>query len=493
MTRRARLTIWSAVLAALVATPAHAASGVISTVAGTGAAAFGGDGVPAISTPLNLPRSVAAMPDGGFLIADRANHRVRRVLPDGLIATVAGNGTTGFSGDGAAATGAQLDFLHAAVPTPDGGFLISDTRNQRIRYVSPGGMITTVAGSGPFGCFCSGGFSGDTGTATSARLNNPHGIAADPNGGFLIADTDNNRVRRVDSGGTIMTVAGSGPAGSGNGSFSGDGGQATAARLDRPFDVAPIPDGGFLIADTGNQVIRRVDGDGTITTVAGRPDEQGFSGDEGPATSGRLSGPHGVNPMPDGGFLIADKNNQRVRRVAPDGTIATVAGSGPTGDANGAYGGDGGPATEALLNRPKSVAATADGFLVADESNNRIRFTDLSVEPSGGSPPVSAGPPAVVPLSLMLKVRRLQTYRRGGVKLRFISSAEALIRLEVRRRGRALVSRRLEAGPGVNVIALERRQTRGLEPGRYKLLLSASAADGQRDLARASLRVRRSP
>jgi hypothetical protein len=490
MTRVGRLSLLVAAVGTIAAAPASASAGVISTIAGTGVAGLAGDDGPAVSAELSLPRAVSALPDGGLLVADRANNRVRRVWPDGTITTTAGSGPTGasngdFAGDGGPATDARLDFLHDAEPTADGGFLISDTRNQRIRYVSPTGMIDTVAGSGPFGCFCDGGFYGDGGQATAARLNNPHGIAVNPDGTYLIADTDNNRVRRVAGDGTITTVAGSGPTGNGNGGFAGDDGPATSARLDRPFDVAPMPDGGFLVADTGNQVIRRVDGDGTITTVAGHPDESGFSGDDGPATSARLSSPHGVGAMADGGFLIADENNQRVRRVAPDGTITTAAGSGPTGDANGAYGGDGGPATEALLNRPKSVAAAPDGFLIADESNNRIRFVDLPQLPAEASP-------ATLPaLSLALRKRRLSVGRRRVAKMRFTSSIEALVLLELRRRGKLLASLQDDASPGLNTIVLRRRLLRELAPGRYQLVLSADGADGQHAEGLASLRVKR--
>ncbi|MGA9371084.1 MAG: hypothetical protein WBV53_04485, partial [Solirubrobacterales bacterium] len=284
----ARLVAGTAAMFLIAAAPALAASGVISTVAGTGFAGFAGDGGSAFSARIDLPRAVSPLPDGGFLIADRENDRVRRVWPNLAITTVAGSGPTGasngaFAGDGGPATSARLDFLHDAEPTPDGGFLISDTRNERIRDVSPGGTIETVAGSGPFGSFADGAFSGDGGPAGAARLDNPHGLAVNPDGSYLIADTDNNRVREVATDGTISTVAGSGPAGNGNGGFSGDGGPATSARLNRPFDVDPTADGGFLIADTGNKVIRRVAPDGTITTVAGIPGAQGFSGDGGPA------------------------------------------------------------------------------------------------------------------------------------------------------------------------------------------------------------------
>jgi hypothetical protein len=187
--------------------------------------------------------------------------------------------------------------------------------------------------------------------------------------------------------------------------------------------------------------------------------------------------------MPAGGFLIADNNNQRVRQVASDGTITTAAGSGPTGGANGAYGGDGGPADQALLNRPKSVAATPEGFLIADESNNRIRFVDLSV-------PSSQGPSL---LSLVLVKSRLRARRGGTTRLRFNISAEAQILLEVRHAGKLLAARQRQAGPGLNTIVLGRRLTGRLTAGRrYQLLVSAAGTGGQQAEALAKLQIRRS-
>lgn len=487
MTRLARLAVCSGAVAVIAVAAALASTGGISTVAGNGVAGLAGDGGPAGSARLNLPRSVAAMPGGGFLIADRENNRVRRVWPNGTITTAAGSGPIGaangsFAGDGGPATGARLDFIHDATPMPGGGFLVSDTRNQRVRFVSPAGVISTVAGSGPFGCFCDGGFSGDGGQATAARLNNPHGLAVNPDGSYLVADTDNHRIRRVATNGTITTIAGSGPIGSGNGGFGGEGGAATGARLNRPFAVDPIA-GGFLIADTGNHVIRRVRPDGTIVTVAGRPGQQGFSGDGGLATGARLSGPHAAVSMPDGGFLIADKNNHRIRRVWPDGTITTVAGSGPVGDASGAYGGDGGPATGARLNRPKDLAVATGGYLIADESNHRIRFVSL----------FTAAPP--VELALTIRKARLRVRRGARLRLRYTSTLAARIRLELRRRGRVARSLRRRARPGRNTIILGGKVTRRLAHSRYRVLITAESADGQRarDYARLRVVARRRP
>ena len=197
-----------------------------------------------------------------------------------------------------------MNFVHSASPTADGGFLLADTLNGRIRKISAAGVITTVAGTGDPG------YSGDGGPATSAQINNPRGVVALADGGFLIPDSNNHRVRKVSPAGMITTVAGTGAQG-----FSGDGGPATAAQLSIPFGVAPTADGGFLIVDVGNQRIRKVSAAGEITTVAGNG-IAGYGGDDGPATAASLRDPHNVVALADGGFLIADASNQRVRRAS---------------------------------------------------------------------------------------------------------------------------------------------------------------------------------
>jgi hypothetical protein len=370
-------------LAALgaVAPATSAAADRIFTAAGTGVEGFSGDGGPAGLGDMNHPRGLAVLPDGGFLIAEAFGHRIRRVLPDGTMTTVAGTGVKGFSGDGGPATSARLNLPHAVAPLPDGGFLIDDTNNNRIRRVWPDGRITTVAGTG------AGGFSGDDGAATAARIGAPRGIDASPDGGYLIADSNNHRIRRVSPGGTITTVAGTGVKG-----FSGDGGPATSARLNLPFGVAVLPGGGFLVAEPANSRVRRVSPDGTITTVAGTG-VRGFSGDGGPATSARLDNPHNVEPLPDGGFLIADTQNHRIREVSADGTIRTVAGTGSPG-----FGGEAGPPASAQLYTPKSIVPFGGGLLVADSSNNRVRF-------------IAAGPwPAPAPGSGMVQIDDAAAY-----------------------------------------------------------------------------------
>ncbi|HJZ61678.1 MAG TPA: hypothetical protein VKD47_05890, partial [Miltoncostaeaceae bacterium] len=211
------------------------------------------------------------------------------------------------------ATQALLNQPYAASPTADGGFLIADRGNHRIRKVAADGTITTVAGTGVNG------FSGDNGPATQAQLNAPCMVLAMPDGSFLFPDRDNQRVRRVAPDGTITTFAGTGVAGSG-----GDGGPATQAQLSGPYSVSLSPGGGgVLIGERDGARIRMVAPDGTITTVAGTG-AGGFGGDGGLATQAQLNQPHGLALMPDGSFLIADLGNNRVRRVALGTPVATA-------------------------------------------------------------------------------------------------------------------------------------------------------------------------
>jgi hypothetical protein len=361
---------------------ALAATGTISTIAGSDPFGdFTGDGGPATAAALNDPSGVAVMPDGGYLIADAGNDRVRRVFPDGTIRTVAGSGSYGSSGDGGPATAASLQAPIGVAALPDGGFLIADAAAARVRRVSATGIITTAAGTGTRG------ISGDGGPATAAEIYDPQGVTAMPDGGFLIADGD-YVVRRVSLTGIITTVAGTGTPG-----FSGDGGPATAAQLTNPNAVAVSADGGFLIADSGNRRIRQVSPTGIITTVAGTG-VQGSSGDGGAATAAQLNNPTGVATTPDGGFLIADWFGNRVRWVSPTGVMTTVAG---TGSPSVFTDGDGGPATAANLTMPYAVATTpSGGFVIAESGNDAIRLVDAgfatAVPPSA---PTFPGAPTI--------------------------------------------------------------------------------------------------
>ena len=283
--------------------------------------------------------------DGTVYYGDGRSHNVKYALGD-IITTVAGNGTYGDSGDGGPATQASLYNPYGVAVGGDGSLYIADTYNNRIRRVGADGIITTVAGTGIYGS------SGDGGPATQASLTHPLGVAVGGDGSLYIADTNSSRIRRVGADGIITTVAGTGTHGS-----SGDGGPATQASLTHPFGVAVGGDGSLYIADSGNHRIRRVGADDIITTVAGNA-TGGYSGYGGPATQASLYNPYGVAVGGDGSLYFADGSNNRIRRVGADGIIATVAGNGIYGSS-----GDGGPATQASLYNPFGVAVGGDGSL----------------------------------------------------------------------------------------------------------------------------------
>ena len=318
---------------------------------------FSGDGGPATAARLNMSLGGVALDSAGNLyIADLLNERIRKVSPVGTISTYAGNGGYGFWGDGGPATAAQLSLPHGVALDSAGNLYIADSNNHRIRKVTPGGTISTYAGTGTEG------FSGDGGPATAAHLDRPDGVALDSAGNLYIADLGNSRIRKVTPGGTISTYAGNGGYG-----FWGDGGPATAAQL-RPRGMALDPAGNLYIADFGNSRVRKVTPGGTISTYAGTG-TPGFAGDGGPATAAQLSFPQGVALDSAGNLYIADSNNNRIRKVTPGGTISTYAGTGLQG-----FSGDGGPAIDAQLWFPVGVALDSAGNLyIADQENQRIR------------------------------------------------------------------------------------------------------------------------
>jgi sugar lactone lactonase YvrE len=341
-------------------------AGMITTVAGIGSnCGFGGDRGPATKAELNFPTGVAVDRKGNLLIADAHNERIRLVAQStGIISTIAGNGKDGFGGDDDEAEEATLSFPSDVTLDRDGGVFIADLGNGRIRRIdSHTSDITTIAG---------GGRGGDGGPAQDAEIGFSqsfvNGLAVDSFGDVFIGDNNNNRIRRVDAAtGTIISVAGS-PTGALG--FTGDGGPATRARMGFPGDVAADAAGNLFIEDFESARIRRVDAaTGFITSVAGNG-TSGFSGDGGPATLAQLNSPEGVGVDPGGNIFIPDSGNQRVRRVdAAKGIINTVAGNGTSG-----FMGDGGPATSAELSIPFGATADRDGNLfIVDSGNNRVR------------------------------------------------------------------------------------------------------------------------
>jgi cysteine-rich repeat protein len=338
------------------------ANGIITTHAGTGTAGFSGDGGQARDARLNDPRAVTVDPAGRLVIADRGNARIRRVANDGTITTIAGVGTAGNSGDGGPATQAEFESLSGVFADAVGRIFIVDANNHDVRRIDLDGTIVPVAGANFVG-FC-----GDGGLAISACLYFPIGVAVDPAGRVFIADRNNGRIRRVETNGVITTVAGTGLGG-----FSGDGGPSAAAQISGGVTGVTIDNRGrLLIVDGGNKRLRRIDEQGVINTVAGTG-ATGAAGDGGPATSAPLRRPSSVAAGPDGAFFVADFDGHRVRRIAVDGTITTVAGIGAAG-----FAGDGGPATSALLSHPAGIAVDPSGRVyIADQDNHRVRRIEL--------------------------------------------------------------------------------------------------------------------
>ncbi len=329
------------------------------------------NGVEAISAPLLQPYQIAFDSAGNLYIADSGDELIREISVDGVVNTVAGNGSQGFGGDNGPTTQAQLDTPTGLVVDVAGNLYIADSNNNRIREVT-GGNIATIAGTGLSG------YSGDGGAATAATLDSPAALAIDSNGNLFIADSNNECIREI-SGGIITTVAGDGVQG-----FGGDNGPATSAMLDTPAGIAFDAAGNLYIGDTNNQRVRMVAaGTGIITTIAGTG-IAGFNSD-GAALSTQLANPGGLALNASGILYIADANNNRIRSLN-GGQIVTVAGVGVQG-----YSGDTGPATSAALNTPETVAVGSSGVLFSDTENNVVRLIDSgNVNTVGGNAPTGS-------------------------------------------------------------------------------------------------------
>jgi sugar lactone lactonase YvrE len=383
--------------------------GVVETVAGTGELGEAQDG-DALYTQFNHPTNVAFDDQGRMIIAAWHNSLVKRLdLTTGQVVNLAGTGARAFGGDGGQGNEARLDLPSSVVVDSNGNIIISDQANYRLRILEPSGIINTFAGTGTPGA------AGDEGPAIEAQLNGPKGqsaapasrIAIDARNRIYIADTGNHKIRMIDEAGVIHTIIGTGVKG-----YSGDGGPALAAQLDTPSDVVVAPNGSLYIADTFNNVVRLVKPNGVIETFAGTGD-RGFSGDGGPAANAELDRPYGVELAANGDLYIADTHNQRVRKVTgielpppptprptptPEiipctdvvGSICTFVGNGGEG-----FAGDGKHRLESVLYWPFDMAFLSGGRrIVLDWNNHKIReiLEDETLQTIAGSDFVGDGP-----------------------------------------------------------------------------------------------------
>lgn len=342
-------------LALGISLTASAQTKQITTICGTGAASYGGDNTFATAAKLNNPSGVAVDDSGKIYIADKNNGRIRRINRAGIIVTMAGNGTPGFTGNNIPATNAAIAPSGIAVDD-SGNVYIAEANNNCVRRVSKTGIISMYAGNGTSG------FMGDNGIATAAELANPVAVAVDAAHNLYISDQNNNRIRKVTPLGIITTVAGGGSGG------MGDGGPATAGTLSGPAGIALDKVGNLFIVDQTNNVIRKVNTSGVISTFAGSG-AVGFSGDGGNALSARFNYPVNV-AVDDSNFVyIVEGNNNVIRKVDAIGNINTVVGVNSPG-----FSGDGGPATAAKISNPAALAIdTAGQLFIADLANHRIR------------------------------------------------------------------------------------------------------------------------
>jgi hypothetical protein len=335
---------------------------VIVTVAGNGVSGFGGDGGPATTAALNAPYGVTLDDAGNLYICDNANRRVRKMTPTGIISTVAGNGTLGAAGDGGPATLAQIQGVHHVALDHSGNLYLADWDNHKVRKVTTDGVIRTIVGTGTPG------YNGDGIPATAAQLNSPTCVAVDDTGNIYIVDKDNFRIRKVNTTGIITTIAGTGVAG-----YSPDGNTADTSELQYLYTIVLDKYGNVLFRD--NARVRKIDAiTGVISTIAG-DGTFGYSGDGGPATAASTNiGQISLDTA--GNLFMTDGESDRIREVTFEGIIETVAGCGVAG-----FGGDGGDPLLANLKVPGGVAVSKSGYIyIGDAGNDRVRLLTTAVD-----------------------------------------------------------------------------------------------------------------
>lgn len=348
--------------------PDCATVGNICTVAGTGKAQFDGDGRPALETSLYFPIDVLFDRRGRLLIMDWNNLRLRRINDDGTVQTIMGTDFEDFPVEGALAEDSPLHHASSMEYDGPGNLFIAGDHVPVVFMVDTTDHVHIVAGTADYG------YSGDGGPAREAELSTPFGVLPDAAGGLYISDVDANVIRYVDPAKTIHTVAGSGGQG-----YGGDGGPATAALLDGPSRLQLGPDGQLYFCEIKNHVIRRLRRDGTIDTVAGTG-ARGYGGDGGPATAAQLDTPYDLQFAPNGDLYLADTGNNVVRRIDAAGVITTV-----VGDGEPAFAGDGGLASTCSLHRPSALFLDPQGSLwIADTSNHRVRRIERFLDAGPG-------------------------------------------------------------------------------------------------------------
>lgn len=390
-------SVFSCTFCALLAFAINAQSQIITTIAGGGPANLGGNGGQATNAEMASPFGLAMDAAGNMYIADQQNNCIREVNASGIISIIAGTGINGYGGDGGNATNAMLNLPQGVAVDASGNVYLADTRNNRIRCVNTSGTIFTFAGNG------FGGFSGDGGAASSCELYGPTDIKLDGSGNIYIADDMNDCIRKVNTSGIISTFAGMG----GNGGFSGDGGPAIFAQLYSPLAIALDVSGNMYITDSFNYRIRKINTSGTISTIVGKG-LGGYSGDGGPATSAEIYIPYGVTVDGSANIYISDYNNFRIRIVNSSGIISTLTGNGIQ-----AFSGDGGPAASAKIAGAAGIITDASGdTYFSDMGDNRVRKINSSgiistIAGSSNLAPIGNGGPATAaslstPIGIMI-------------------------------------------------------------------------------------------
>jgi len=293
------------------------------------------------------PTGIAINADGFLFVADKQNNAIRLISPQGAVNTIAGTGKTGFSNTPGSVT---FNFPNAAAVDGSGNVYVADQDNSVIRKIDITGVVTTFAGDGRAGA--------KDGNDTAARFNVPTGIIADAKGNIYVADNGNNLIRKITRGGAVTTLAGSGLRGSANG-------LGAVASFNQPTAVAIDSSGNVYVADAGNNLIRKVASNGLVTTIAG----SGHAGSEnGVGTSASFNAPAGIAVDSHGNLYVGDSNNNVIRKIAPDGTVTTLAGTGVAGNADGVL-------TSAKFNSPQGVAVDQFGrVFVTDTGNSDIRM-----------------------------------------------------------------------------------------------------------------------